>query len=141
MKRLFLILSLIVLLLPVPSFADPDVTESGQTIEVSGIDGDFTYTTSSMLYGRDGQGARMDWILFVPGTAYATGTAGCYVTIKNGTDAGPVIFYSEESDAGAHGPSIIYYHGTRVKPVIDFSVSSVAHDTSKVIFQLWPQQQ
>lgn len=121
--------------------AEPTTTEAGYTVEVSEIDDDFTYSASSMLYGRNGEGARLDWILFVPGEGYEAGTAGCWITIKEKTDAGPIIFYSEESDAGARGPSIIYFHGARARPVIDFSASSVGHDSSKVIFKLWPQQQ
>jgi len=139
MKKISFLSILIVLVFVSISFADPTVTESGNTVEVSEIDADFTYSTSSMMYGKNGEGVDLDWILWIPGEGYETGTAGCYVTVKDGSDSGPIIFYSEESDAGAHGPSIIYFHGARSKPVIDFSASSVGHDSSKMIFKLWPK--
>lgn len=139
MKKIFLLMVLAILALGSNCYSAPTVTEAGMTVEVSEIDADFTYSTSSMMYGTSGEGVDMDWILWIPGEGYQTGTAGCYITIKDGSDTGPIIFYSEESDAGAHGPSIIYFHGARVRPVIDFSASSVGHDSNRVIFKLWPK--
>lgn len=140
-KIIILLFCMIVLSFGANANADPTVTESGGTVEVSAIDADFTYSTSCMMYGKDGSGVRMDWIQFIPGTAWGTGTLGCYVTVKDGSDAGPTILYSQACDLGSDfilAP--VYFHGAKVRPVIDFSASSVGHDSSKVIFQLWPQQ-
>jgi hypothetical protein len=141
MRKLFLLMlcAFVVIWFSGIANSDPTVTEGGTTVEVSEIDADFTYSTSCMMYGRDGSGVRMDWILFIPGEGFEAGTAGCYVSIKEGTDSGPLIFYSQESDAGLCGPSIIYFNGSKIRPVIDFSASSVGHDSSKVIFKLWPE--
>ena len=100
MKKLIVIL--LIILFSGIGYAAPDSVETGNAVTVSGIDADFTYSTSCMLYGRDGRGVQMDWILFNPGGD------GCYITIKDGTDAGPTIFYASECDIGYHGPMIIY---------------------------------
>jgi hypothetical protein len=138
MKKFLIGLMGLVLVLCVASFsmAQCVVTESGPFVEISGIDSDFIYTESSTLYG-DGQGAPIDWIMFIPGAGWGTGTLGCYVTIKNGSDSGPVLFYSQACDLGTdwfQNPT--YYNGSKLRPVIDFSASSVGHDTSKVLFKL-----
>jgi len=122
------------------AFSAPTVTESGDFVMVSEIDADFIYTESCVLYGRDGMGVPIDWILFIPGDGWGTGTLGCYVEIKDASDTGPVIFYSQACDLTDDPDFLpIYYHGSKIRPVIDFSVSSVAHDESKVIFKLWRQ--
>jgi len=141
MKKLCVFLALIVFFVAGAVYAEPTTTESDTTVEVSEIDADWTYSSSCMMYGRDGMGVRMDWILFVPGEGWEVGTLGCYVAIKNGSDSGPIIYYAQASDlASGMAPFPIYYHGAKIRPVIDFSASSVGHDSSKVIFQLWPQQ-
>lgn len=140
MKKFALILMVLAAILWTSfAFAQCVITESGPFVEISGIDSDFTYSASCMLYGRDGMGARIDWIQFIPGGAWGTGTLGCYVTIKDGTDSGPTIFYSQACDLGVDWDILppVYYHGSKLRPVIDFSVSSVGHDTSKVIFKIW----
>ena len=138
MKRFFVGLIALLFLIPFTVNAAPTITESGAFIEVSEIDADFTYTASCTLTGLDGKGARMDWIMFIPGAAWGTGTLECYVTIKDGSDSGPIMYYSQACDLGTDwSPQPVYYNGARVRPVIDFSVSSVGHDSSKVIFKLW----
>ena len=132
MKKLIVFIAIMFVFIATSVWAAPTLTESGKTVEISEIDADFTYTTSCMLYGRNGQGARVNFIHLVSGTEYE------YVVIKNGSDSGPVIFYSMDS---THiGTSPVYYYGARLQPVLDFNVSSVAHDSTKVIIQLWPQQ-
>ena len=122
----------------IKAFSEPLVTEAGDFVMISNIDADFTYTASCTLNGVDGSGAKMDWIMFISAPAWGTGALGGYVTIKEGTDAGPTIFYSQACDLTDDPDFIpIYYHGSKLRPVIDFSVSSVAHDSSKVIFKLW----
>jgi len=137
MKKYLAALVLLVFL-PFIAVAAPVITESGAIIEVSDIDADFTYTSSCTLTGPDGMGARMDWIMFIPGVGWGTGTLECYVVIKDGSDSGPILYYSQACDLGTDwSPQPVYYQGARVRPVIDFSVSSVGHDSSKVIFKLW----
>jgi hypothetical protein len=140
MKKIALILMVLVTMFWSSfCFGQCVVTEYGPFVEISEIDSDFVYTESSTLYGGDGQGARIDWIQFIPGSAWATGTLGCYVTIKNGTDTGPTMFYSQACDLGTDWNQMAptYYNGARLRPVIDFSACSVGHDTSKVIFKIW----
>lgn len=133
MKKLIAFIAIMIVLIAGLGWAAPTVTESGSTVEISEIDADFTYTTSCMLYGRDGNGAKINFIHMIAGTEAE------YVVIKNGSDSGPTIFYSMDSThTGTTRP--VYYHGVRLRPVLDFNVSSVSHDGTKVIIQLWPQQ-
>lgn len=141
MKKIFVVLLAILALFMAQIAGAVTVTESGDTIEVSAIGSDFTYSASCKMYGPDGEGARMDWIMFLPGKAWAAGTLGASITVKDGTDSGPVIYYSQACDLGSDWvPIPVYFHGSRLKPVIDFSDSSVGTDNAKVIFKLWPQQ-
>lgn len=132
MKKILALLFAL-LLFAAPVFSAPLVTESGNAVMVSNIDADFTYTTSCMM----ATGAKIDWIMFMPADGWGLGHGGSYVTIKDGADDGPIIFYAASSDLTEMNFQPIYYHGTRLRPVIDFSVSSVAHDESVVIFKLW----
>lgn len=108
------------------------LTELGPTVEIAQIDSDFTYTASCLLYGRDGTGVRINFIQLIGGGA------GCYVRIKELKSEGATIFYSMDSTLTGCQP--IYYHGAKLRPFLDFSASSVAHDTTSVVIQLWPQQ-
>lgn len=132
-KLLGLLVAVGLLLLLSSAWADPDVSESGPFVTITGIDGDFTYTYSSLLYGPYGRGARIDWIWLIDTTS-----AGVYVKIDEGTASGPALFYSYVCENFMTEP--VYYHGTRLRPVLDYSESSVGHDTTTVIIKLWPEQ-
>jgi len=126
MKRLALILAL--LLIPFTLYAGNSVTVTGDTVLLKNIDSDFTYSGQSILYGPSGEGARINFIKMTDTDEQS------YITIKNGSDSGATIFYTISS----YGQDPVYYHGARLKPVLDFSASSVGHDTTQVIIQLWP---
>lgn len=106
--------------------------EEATTVMLTSVAADWTYTGNSMMYGKYGKGVRMDWIAFCPGT-----DTGDVVAIKEGSDAGPVIFPA--NCVNAFDQRIIYYHGARLRPVLDYSDCSLSSG-HKIIFQLWPAQ-
>lgn len=126
---IFLITIICSMMLIQNSMADPDVVETGPFVYISGIDADFNYTYSSMLYGKYGAGVKIDWIWLIDKTA-----AGVYVKIDEATDAGAGLFYSYISEDFQSTP--VYYHGARMRPVLDYSESSVGHDSTVVIIKV-----
>jgi len=128
MKILKTLLVLSLLLVPAILFAGNSVTVSGDTIQIKNIDSDFTYSGQSILYGPSGEGARINFIKMTD-TDEQT-----YIKVKNGSDSGAVVFYSVSS----YGQAPVYFHGARLKPVLDFSACSVAHDSTELTIQLWP---
>lgn len=118
--------------------AQATVTESGNTVMVSEIDSNWTFSASCMMNG-DGSGRKMNWILFSGASAWGLGSGDSYIVIKDGSVTGPIIYYSQVCALATDQTIVpIYYFGQKLKPVIDFSSSSVAHDQSFVIFSLWP---
>jgi len=139
MKRLTILILVLLFVggMTFSAFGGNSVTETGQTIHIKNIDSNFTYSGLSTLCGPYDQGARINFIMFIPGKG------GCYVRIEQGSESGATIFYAIGSAAPSSvpdAPIIVYYYGARLKPVLDFSDSSVAHDNSEVIIQLWPEQ-
>ena len=123
-------------------FAAAVETEGGGTLMISEIDANWTYSNNCMMYGESGEGRRVNWILFSGASAWGLGSGDSYITIREGSATGPIIYYSQVCALGTDSNNVtpIYFFGQRLRPVIDFSASSVAHDESFVIFQLWPDK-
>lgn len=122
-------------------FGQATETESGNTLMISEIDSNWTYSNNCMMYGVSGEGRRINWILFSGASAWGLGSGDSYITIREGTITGPVIYYSQTCALATDQTIVpIYFFGQRLRPVIDFSASSVAHDQSFVIFNLWPDK-
>ena len=107
-------------------------TEGGRGVELTAISENWTYSANSMVYGRDGNGARIDWIMYCPGT----GDTGDVLLIKEGSTTGRTIFYANATNHTAQ--QIVYYHGARLRPVLDYTNSSVSTG-HRLIIQLWPK--
>lgn len=101
------------------------------TIELSGIDADYVWSTL-FTAGKDAEvGPMIDWILFIPGQANDK------MVIKHKTDAGPTGFQATCLTADER---YVYYHGARFPFVVDFSDCTLTAN-HKLIIQLWPRQQ
>lgn len=114
------------------AFAAPTENASGGTIQLTAIDADWKWTDDQLTAGKYDKGVRLNYILFVP---YATNN---YVSVKEGSDTGPEIFPAV-SATSASDSRIIYFHGAKKKPVLDYSASSVETGAS-VIIDLWGEQ-
>ena len=114
------------------AFGAATETVSGGTIQLSAIDADWKWTDDLLIAGQDGRGVRVNFIIFEP---FATAN---FVSIKEGTDTGPEIFPSIAAISAADS-RIIYFHGTRIRPVLDYSASSLEAGAT-VIIQLWHTQ-
>jgi hypothetical protein len=142
MKKLILLVSIIGLLIwSSLAFGQAVETESGDTLMISEIDANWTYSNNCMMYGVSGEGRRMNWIMFSGASAWGLGYGDSYITVREGSVTGPVIYYSASCALDTNQTfTPIYFFGSRLRPVIDFSASSVAHDQSYIIFKLWPEK-
>ena len=105
-------------------------TEQGDTVTLSSIAADWTWSGNCRMYGG-GRGTRLNYILWSPGSADDV------LVIKEQSPSGPQMFYGWAVDRTDQ--HIIYYHGSRKRPVIDYSECTLSTG-SLVIFELWPQR-
>jgi len=98
-------------------------TPNGRSVTISTLSADWTYSdhlTSGRMLIKE--------VLFIPGAA------GEYVTIKNETDAGQVIFKLYSLD-GSYQKDVLSSGVKEFNPMIDLSASSAASGTAQVIIR------
>ena len=128
MKKFLLVLALI---LATAAFANAyTANEAGNVVQVTSITEDFTYSSSCMMYGSYGEGREVIAIIVTSGAEY-----GDYFNIKEATDTGPSIFPPCTFTDTKTDTKVIYLHGVKVRPVIDYSACSLSTGSS-VIFLL-----
>ena len=101
--------------------------KEGSSVEVNTIVGDWDWGVSGNTKDKD---PKLASITFVPGSANDK------LVVKDGSDAGPVIF---SGLCLTVDEKVQYYHGARKRPLIDFNlcVFSAGH---KVLIDLWPSK-
>lgn len=99
----------------------------GFTVEISSIDSDWTWT-DTLTDAAFTNGVPINFIQFNPGAA----DDKCTIYEDNITD-GPVSFYAKCD--GDDDMKRAYYHGTRMKPILDYSAGTFSTG-STVIIQL-----
>lgn len=116
MKRFSLVIGLIVLLVAANAFAI-SATRSGNVIEISTLDADWAWTdtfTSGYPYAN---GIRAQYIIFYPSAA------NDILVLEEGSDSGPEIFPVKCNDT--YDQRIVYPGATRIKPVFDYTDSTI----------------
>lgn len=103
------------------------IDQEGLTIRITDIDSDWSWTDLSPKRG-DANGVRVASIQFNP----AAVNDECF--IKEGTDAGPEMFYALCADA--YDQRIKYFNGQLKRVLLDFSAGTFTAGSS-VIIELW----
>jgi len=137
MKRIFLIvmsLLIVVGFIIKLSIAANTVSESGLVVTVTSMDSDFLWSDNIMMYGRDGKGARLNFILFEPGDDTQSTLTIYEGSIASGALLVPFVKCEYKTDQ-----KILYFGGARLRPIIDYSACSIDED-ARITFMLWPQQ-
>jgi hypothetical protein len=114
MKRMFFISILLISMCQI-CFAATTVTIGWHTIELTGIDADWTFATQ--FPAKDS--IKINAIIFQPGAASDK------LSIKDNSDSGVEIFPAIPKVDASDG-QIVYYWGQHMRPYIDFSASTLS---------------
>ncbi len=101
------------------------VTKGGFTIVISVIDSDWVWTTT-LTADKYKNGVPVHAIIFQPGAASDK------LSIKDGSDSGPRIFPNILAADTTDG-KVIYYGGVNLKPVLDYSDSTLSAGSTVII--------
>ena len=99
-------------------------------IDITSISADWDYASEVAAYPREKEGPIIDLILFAPGAANDR------LVIKNGDASGPVVF---KATATTTDERVVYYHGKRMRPFIDYSECTLSTG-HQVVISLWPHR-
>ena len=131
MKKIMLAL-LMFSLMALPAMAANTVNDTGtvgRVIELSSIDSDFSLVARAGYTQYATGGAPIEMVLFFPGAA------NDILVLRDTTaDTGPIITKMKSLDGE---PRVMYFRGTKIKPVLDYSDSTLTAG-SLVIFILAP---